>query len=354
MNILFLLPYPLTQSPSQRFRFEQYFNTLGKEAISCRAQSFFDESTYEILYTKGDFIKKALAIMKGYFRRTIVLLKLLNVSYIFVHREITPFGPPIFEWLIAKVFRKKIIYDFDDAIWMPQEGYGSKVKNLLKNPYKVNSIIKWSYKVSCGNEYLCNHARKYNKNVVLNPTTIDTINLHNKIKNQASSRIVIGWTGSHSTLMYLDPIAPVIARLEKEFEFDFIVICNKNPEYSLRSFKFIPWNKDSEIDDLLLFNFGLMPLIKDKWTEGKCGFKALQYMALGMPAVVSPVGVNKVIVDNGVDGFCCQIDEEWYTAIKTLILSESIRTKMGKNAREKIVKYYSVESNKDNFLTLFS
>lgn len=353
-KIAVLTLYDIGFAPGARFRYEQYLRFLPEQNLQFALFPFFTEKEHKIIHSKTNLLFKFLLLSKCYFKRLRLICLISKFEYIFLFREIIPIGPALFEFIIAKILRKKIIYDFDDAIWMPQEGYGSRFKNFLKNPSKVNSIIRWSYKVSCGNEYLCEHSRKFNKNVVLNPTTIDTVNLHNRIKNQATNKIVIGWTGSHSTLMYLDPIVPVISKLEKEFDFDFVVICNKNPNYPLRSFKFLPWNKESEIDDLMTFNFGLMPLLEDKWTEGKCGFKALQYMALGMPAIVSPVGVNKVIVDHGIDGFCCKTETEWYEAIKTLIQNESIRTSMGEKAREKIVKQYSVESNKENFLNLFS
>jgi glycosyltransferase involved in cell wall biosynthesis len=354
MNITFLFPYPLEESPSQRFRFEQYFYTLKKHNISYKCQSFFDTKTWQVLYAKGPLLRKAEGIAAGYIRRIVVLFKLTNVSHVFIHRELTSFGPPVFEWIIAKVLRKKIIYDFDDAIWRTDLDKTERIKIALRNPSKTKKIIQWSWKVSCGNEYLCHYARQFNATVVLNPTTIDTEHLHNKIKNQHSDRIVIGWTGSHSTLKYLEPMVPIIKKLEQEFYFEFLVICNKKPEWDLKSLVFLPWNKDSEIEDLMKINFGLMPLPYDEWSKGKCGFKALQYMALGMPALVSPVGVNSEIVSHGIDGYLCQTAEDWEKYIRTLLSDETLRTDIGKNARKKIIEKYSVLSNEKNFLSLFN
>jgi glycosyltransferase involved in cell wall biosynthesis len=155
-------------------------------------------------------------------------------------------------------------------------------------------------------------------------------------------------------LGYLDIVFPVIKKLEEQYSFEFVVIANKPPVSTCQSLRFIPWNIQTEIDDLLRFNIGIMPLVDDEWARGKCGFKALQYMALGIPALVSPVGINKDVVDHGINGYHCFTDEDWYKYLEMLLKDESLRSRMGNSARIKIEKNYSVASNTDNFLSLFS
>ncbi|WP_210486293.1 glycosyltransferase [Rufibacter aurantiacus] len=353
-KIVFVVPYPFGKAPSQRFRYEQYLNCLTNNGHIFEIHSFLDDKTWEIFYKNGYLIKKIVGIILGFLRRFLLLFKINKFDYVFIHREATLAGPPWFEWVVAKIFKKKIIYDFDDAIWLHQFGKGEWVKNFIKYPKKVQLICSWSYKVSAGNNYLCSFAEHFTNNVVLNPTTIDTVNLHNQIKNQSTDRFVIGWTGTHSTLCHLETKINLIRDLENEIDFDLYVIANKNPEWDLKSFKFLPWNKFSEISDLLNFNVGLMPLQEDEWTEGKCGFKALQYMSLGVPAIVSPVGVNSIIIIDGVDGYICNSDDEWKLAIKSLYRSVDKRVKMGAEARKKVESEYSVLSNQKNFMNLFS
>jgi glycosyltransferase involved in cell wall biosynthesis len=96
-----------------------------------------------------------------------------------------------------------------------------------------------------------------------------------------------------------------------------------------------------------------MPLEEDRWSEGKCGFKIIQYMALGIPAVASPVGVNKKIIENSLNGFLCKEEEEWYHAISSLLEDANLRNEMGRMGREKIIKEYSIQANADLFLGLF-
>jgi len=354
MKVLFLIPYPLSSAPSQRFRFEQYINLLKINNIEPVFQSFIGLNTWKVLYFNGNLYLKIAGFLSGFFRRFSLLFKAFRYEYVFIHREASPVGPPIFEWLLAKVLRKRIIYDFDDAIWMAQTGKENFLTKVAKNPGKVNKIIKWSYKISCGNTYLRNHALKFNKNVILNPTTIDTDRLHFKIKNQYTEQVVIGWTGTHSTMMYLAQAIPVLRKLYQSRKFTLLVISNQKPEFEFPEMVFIKWNEQREQEDLLGMNIGIMPLTDNEWTRGKCGFKALQYMSLGIPAVVSNVGVNNQIVDHDLNGYVCNNETEWMESLNELIDNAQLRSEMGKNAREKIVNKYSVKSNQQNFLSLFS
>jgi glycosyltransferase involved in cell wall biosynthesis len=273
---------------------------------------------------------------------------------VFIHREATPLGPPWLEWIIAKVLRKKIIYDFDDAIWLADTSGVNRFMVRLKWQQKVASICRWSYKVSCGNEYLCEFARQYHAQVVLNPTTIDTQHYHNQLKNQTAQPLTIGWTGSHSTMKYLTSIEAVLQKLEQQYDFRFVVISNRPPEMKLKSIHFIPWKEATEVEDLLQLHIGLMPLPDDPWAKGKCGFKALQYLSLGIPALASPVGVNRKIVEHEVNGYLCASTEDWHIHLSRLLKDHELRTVMGEAGRKKVEREYSVKSNAENFLSLFS
>jgi glycosyltransferase involved in cell wall biosynthesis len=353
-TIIFLFPYPLNEAPSQRFRFVQYLDILKQSGYHIETHAYLSDNAWKILYQPGKIFGKFLRILRGYLNRLLLLPKINRFDYVFIHREAAPLGPPIIEFLIAKVLRKKIIYDFDDAIWLPNFSESNKFFSFLKWYSNSKVLCKWAYKVSCGNEYLCNFAKQYNANVVYNPTTIDTDNYHNKISNQTKNKFVIGWTGSHSTTRYLNEIVEVLKKLEDKYDFELQVIADISPEIDLKSFRFIKWNKENEINDLLNFNIGIMPLKDDPWAAGKCGFKALQYMALGIPALVSPVGVNTKIVDHGLNGFICKTKEDWETAIEKLLQDHQLLLEMAQCTRKKIIEHYSVRSNTVNFLNLFS
>ncbi len=357
MNILFLTPYPKGSAPSQRFRFELFFEALRAKGWSYQVKSFWDEKTWHKLYEGGSIWIKTIGLIKGFGRRKWLMLNLKGYDIIFIHREAAPIGPPVFEWFIAKMLRKKIVYDFDDAIWLPNTSDHNSIAGRLKWHSKVGAICRWSWKVSVGNEYLSNYAMQHNQRVKILPTVVDTAVHKPTVEGQepmAKNQMpVLGWTGSHSTLKYLTLLVPVLQRLQQKHEFTFLVIADQDPGLPLKHYRFIKWSKDKEIEDLNELDIGLMPLEDDQWSKGKCGFKAIQYGAVGIPALVSPVGVNQEIVEHGVTGFHCSTDKDWETAISTLIANQELRLKMGQAGRKRISKHYSVESEKERFLALF-
>jgi glycosyltransferase involved in cell wall biosynthesis len=354
-KVLFLVPYPIRLAPSQRFRVEQFEPYLKEAGIDYCIEPFIDEKTWSILYKKGNTILKAMGILKGYLRRfRLALFEAGKFDYIFVHREATPLGPPVIEWIIAKLLGKKVIYDFDDAIWIPNITSENKLVSNIKAFWKVPTICRWSYKVVTGNDYLNGYASRQNRSSVIIPTCVDVENRHNRIKGSITARPVIGWTGSHSTLFYLNDIIPVIRELQERHDFSFMVIADKKPELGLKHWEFLPWNEKSEIEDLLRLDIGVMPLKPDQWSEGKCGFKLIQYLALGIPAVADPVGVNKTIIDHGVNGFVCSSPSQWKECLEMLLNDPRLRLQMGSNGRKKIVDQYSVQSQYRKFLSLFS
>ena len=363
MHILFLTPYPIRQAPSQRFRFEQYFEFLEEKGYKWTIRSFLGQKAWENLYHKRAARKKLAGILTGFLRRGYHLFEVPAYDLIFIHREVAPVGPPVFEWIIAKIFKKRIIYDFDDAIWLEDPSEKDTLLARLKWKSKVGRICRWSWKVSCGNDYLCEFARRYNRRVTLNPTTIDTEKVHDpklvtpsafgRSPLERGSVVRVGWTGTHSTLVYLKPVIPMLQKLEEKFPLEFLVIANHKPDFSLKSLKFIPWQKETEIEDLLQLDIGIMPLTDDEWSKGKCGFKALQYLALEIPAVVSPIGVNDRIVLDETNGFLCDTPEDWYSKLSLLIKDETLRKTMGLAGRKHVEDHFSVRSNRENFLQLF-
>lgn len=356
-RVAFLIPYPIDHAPSQRFRFEQYFQFLADHTVHYSTHSFLNERGWAIVYKNGKDLTKVAMLLRGFIGRFFSLFKIIGSDFVFIHREAAPVGPPVFEWVIAKIFRKKIIYDFDDAIWLTDKKHENMLERFIRFRSKVGLICKWSYKVSCGNEYLCNYARQFNHQVILNPTTIDTEALHNPslLAKEVSEKVTIGWTGSHSTLKYLKEIESTLINVEQKYpNIQLLVIADKKPELDIQSLMFIPWNKHTEAEDLAKIDIGIMPLPNDTWAQGKCGFKALQYMAMEIPTVASPVGVNTKIVDHGVDGYLATAPHEWITILEILINDAALRSTVGKKGRKKIVDHYSVLSNTSTFLGLFS
>ncbi|MBC5775455.1 glycosyltransferase family 4 protein [Pontibacter sp. KCTC 32443] len=354
MKVLFVVPYPVGKAASQRYRVEQWLPVLQEQRINYKVAPFWDAGTWDILYRQGHTLKKITGLAKGMFRRLLLLTKLPAYDYIFTHREATPVGPPWFEWLAAKAFRKKIIFDFDDAIWLPNTTDDNSAAAKYKWHHKTKLLISWSYKVSCGNDYLKDYALKYNAAAVYLPTVLDTVTKYNKLKDQQTERVTIGWIGSHSTLPYLKLIEPVLQELEQKYTFEFIVIADRKPDLNLKFLRFIPWNNESEIEDLLQLHIGVMPLPDTEWAKGKCAFKALQYMALGIPVVASAVGANTTAIPDSITGYTCSTEQEWYEKLEQLLQNAVVRAKLGKAGRKWMQQQYSVQAHTNNFLELFT
>lgn len=353
-KIAFVVQYPENVSPAQRFRVELYKNLLYANNFQVSLLPFIDQHGYKIFFKKGFLLKKIWNVLKGFYRRIKLVFSAKEYDYLFLQYGAAPVGPPIFEWILIKLLKKKIIYDFDGAIWVEQPSENNNVPTLFRNLNKVASICKWSYKVSCGNSYLCDYALKYNRHVVFNPTCVDTETMHNLSTDHNIQKVTLGWTGSFSTLKYLNLIQPALYRLQKKYDFDIKIICNKKPSLNLKNVRYVEWSPKNEVIELATCQIGVMPLNDDEWSKGKCGFKLIQYLALEIPSVASPIGVNSEVIEEGINGFLCSTEEEWYTALEKLLLNAELRKKMGKAGRNKIVREYSLQSNASNFLSLFS
>ena len=246
-KIAAIVQLPVGVSPGQRFRVELWEPILRENGFSIDTYPFLDIDAHRIIYRKGHTLKKILAVCRDFIKRILLLPKLKKYDFIIVQREFAPLGPPIFEWICARMLRLKIIYDFDDAIWISNTSGENKLANWLKAFWKVKYICKWAYKVVPGNDYLAAYARQFSNKVHIIPTCVNTAIAHNRLKQHGPHKPVIGWTGSHSTLKYLDDLVPALQQLQKgKPAFTFLVIADKDPQLPLKDAQFISWNAEQK------------------------------------------------------------------------------------------------------------
>lgn len=369
-KILIVCPYPEGKAPSQRFRFEQYLPYMRANGLEVVVKSFWNAKQWPAIYGGSSIGYRVLSTVMAFVKRFFLLFTLPQYDTIFIHREATPIGPPWWEWCAAKVFRKRLIYDFDDAVWLPNSSEANaKLVGRFKNHGKTRKILSWSETVFAGNSFLAEYASRFCKNVKIVPTTIDCENHHNRTKQlekrkadsrleTRDSRLMIGWTGTHSTLKQLVPLFPLLQKVYNQHPFRFLLIADIAPAAMPDFVEFRKWNKETEIADLLEMDIGIMPLYDTDWERGKCGFKALQYMALEIPAVVSAVGVNTEIVEEGVNGFICEPISDtdtdhypkWGRGLVELLKSEELRVQLGENGKQRVEAKYSAEAFKEVYL----
>lgn len=354
MKVLLIAPHRLNRSPSQRFRFEQYFEFLHSHGIQFTYSPAIDEKDDKFLYSKGKYLQKLLIEIKCWRKRFHDIKRSKSHDVVFIHREALMTFSTYFEKRIAKV-NSNIIYDFDDAIWLPEVSAGNKNLQRLKRPEKVHDAMSVAKMIFAGNAYLAEHAKQFCEVVKIIPTTIDT-NYHSPKKREDKEKITIGWTGTQTTLKYLKSIRNVFIKLKQKYEnkIEFMIICDERPDWFPVDYIFEKWSLSNEIQQLNSIDIGIMPLIDNHLTRGKCGFKGLQYMAMEAATIMSPVGVNSEIIQHGVNGYLAESEEQWLDCLTELIDSKSKRIQFGMEGRKTVIEKYSVESQKHRYLQFFN
>ncbi len=353
-KILFLSLHRPNRSPSQRFRFEQYLEFLNENGFQYDFSFLLNETDDATFYKKGHFFKKVIIVFKSSIKRIKELNKAKEYDIIFIQRECFMLGSSFFEKRFSKS-GAKLVFDFDDSIWLQNVSDANKTFVWLKNAEKTSKIISYAHLIFAGNQYLKEYALRFNKNVEIIPTTIDTQE-YKKVIVPKSNKIIIGWSGSITTIQHFEYSISVLKKLKQKYgnEIEIKVIGDENYVNKELDIKGFAWNKQTELIELSSFDIGIMPLPDDEWAKGKCGLKGLQYMALEIPTIMSPVGVNTEIIQDGINGFLAKDENEWESKLSLLIESKELREKIGRAGRKTVEEKYSVESQKNNYLNLFN
>ncbi len=352
MRVLAVVPSIYDTSPGQRFRIEQWEPILRESGVEITYAPFETEELRSILYRGGKIFAKIGGVISSMNRRSGELNSLNEFDLIYLFREAALLGPPWFERKIART-GQPIVFDFDDAVFFSYKSPSNGYLSYLKFPGKTAEICRLSAHVLAGNEFLAEYARANNKNVTIIPTTIDTEKYQFIERENDPNNLTIGWSGSFSTIQHLDTIRDVLQELAKTEKFRLRVI--GTPQYKIPGIdvEALLWRSETEIYDLRHIDIGLMPLPDDNWSKGKCGLKALQYMALGVPSICSPVGVNSTIIKDGENGFLAGNKAEWIEKIKVLIHEPELRRKLGPAGRETVEREYSAKVVAPKVLEVF-
>ena len=215
--------------------------------------------------------------------------------------------------------------------------------SYFKFPGKTKTLCRLSSVVIAGNPTLAEYARQYNSEVHVVPSTISLRSYRVRPGLRPAGPPVVGWTGSHSSAQYLRLLAGPLEELARRRPFRFLAI--GAPQFSVPGVEVEcrPWNARTEVEDLWGIDVGVMPLSDDPWAQGKCGMKALQYMGVGIPAVVSPVGMNHEIVEHGSNGLHATTPQDWISGLEALISDPGLRLRMGEQARRSVEERFSAE-----------
>ncbi|MET0623214.1 MAG: glycosyltransferase family 4 protein [Pyrinomonadaceae bacterium] len=354
MRLLAVVPSIYDRNPSQRYRIEQWEPLLRASGVEITYRPFEDAELNAILYQRGRLAGKLRLVGGALVRRFADVRGARDFDAVYVLREAALLGPPFFERMLARS-GVPFVFDFDDAVFeryvSPANGYLS----YLKFPGKTRTICRLAAHVMAGNDYLADYARGVNPNVTVVPTTVDTAKY--TIEERPPNDVpVIGWTGSYSTVQHLLTLAGALRRLAERERFRLRVI--GAPNMSLDALaglevETLPWRSETEVEDLRPFDVGVMPLPEDRWSRGKCGMKALQYMGLAIPTVCSPVGVNSEIIRDGENGLLARDEGEWVEKLGLLLRSPELRARLGRAGRATVEQRYSARAQAPRVFRVF-
>ncbi len=330
MKILFLTQTS-EMGPSSRYRVYQLVPLLRAQGIDCEISPAIDDLYYRRLYlNQGRRASRLTAFTEAWRKRRADLEHLHDFDVVYVQKGVFPGLYSGFESKISA--RKPLVFDFDDAIWLPRQG-GSLLLRTLHRERTVQDILRRAAAVVAGNEFLADYARRYTRNVTIVPSTVATDRYPQCAGNQ-----IVGWIGSSTTLPYLNQLAPVF----REMNLKPRVIASGDPGKLGFASDFRQWRMETEMDELAQIGIGVAPLPDTPWERGKCGVKALQYMACGIPVVASPVGVHNQMIEDGKSGFLARSPADWKSRLTELIQDPQLRARLGNAGRETVRRNYDV------------
>lgn len=336
-KVLILARYD-RQGASSRLRTMQYLPYLADAGLDARVESLFDANYLEQMYAGH---RSAGKLAKSLLRRMQAMRE--QVDVVWLEKEALPWLP----WAAEKIFWPRnipVVTDYDDAIFHRyDQSRHYVVRSLLGR--KIDNIMRASTVVTAGNQYLSDRAESAGANrVEIVPTVVDMEPYQHASGQRADDRVRIGWIGTPETWSsFATSFAGWIAQVaEREGAVFRVVGAEPRPRVKA-PFEFMPWSEEAEVSLLKGMDLGLMPLPDTPWTRGKCGYKLIQYMACGLPVIASPVGVNREIVEPGVNGFLAETEEEWHDALTTLVRDQDLRRRMGQAGRAKIIDNFSLQ-----------
>lgn len=340
IRALLLAKYgPLAASTRHRFvRFEPFLRAAG---IDLRISPLLNDDVIRGRASGRRGVE--LDVARAYLHRLAELVRARRYDVVVIQYELFPFIPPGFERLL-ELAGVRYVVDYDDAIFHQYDHHARRaVRAVLGN--KIRTVMRHAHTVIVGNRYLEAEARRWNRRVCVIPTVVDTDHyVPRRTPLPADGPFTIGWIGSPSTAPYLDMVAGPLDRFAGARAARFLCVGGRAPSLRRMQVEERAWAEARELPDLQDLDVGIMPLPDTLWARGKCAFKLIQYMACGLPVICSPVGANRDVVRNGIDGVWADDDDAWVRAMEELAIDRPARARMGAAGRERVVREFSLNA----------
>ncbi len=350
MKVLLLSRFG-TLGASSRLRTYQYIPYLNEQGVQVTVAHLLDNNYLQALYLQKR--PKIADILAAYVRRGIQLLRSRDYDLIWIQNELFPWLPAWAEGLLA-TSKVPYVVDYDDAVFHRYDQHRRQLVQTLLG-HKIDRVMRYASLVIVGNDYLLERARQVGaRSVELLPTVIDLERypIPPAAKSPDGRDFRIGWVGLPFGLQYLRSVQPALARVCAGGQARLVIVTAKSAVPPELSAEVREWAEDTEVDDIRTFDVGIMPLVDNAWERGKCGYKLIQYMACGKPVIASPVGVNRQIVEDGVNGFLASSQEEWVRALNILRTDVDLRKRMGQAGRAKVERQYCTQVTAPRLLSL--
>jgi glycosyltransferase involved in cell wall biosynthesis len=353
MKVLGLASYPV-EAAATRYRLHQFVGPLAERGINLTIHPFLNSALFEQFYQRGALPRTAVGLLKAAVLRLGDILAAGKADVVLVQREAMLFGPPLIEWMTTRALKRPMVLDLDDATYVSYTSptYG-RVGKALKWFSKTDDLIRWANIVTCGNRAIAEYVSSKGATARIIPTVVDAEIFRPALHRPAGEAVVLGWIGTHSTFPYLESIFPVLRDLAQKHKFRLKVVGSGKSEVVIPgvTIENVPWKLEREIADFQAIDIGLYPidakLYSGNWAAGKSGFKALQYMAVGIPYVATPVGASAELGEVGATHFEARDDNEWLAALTTLISDKEQRERMGAAGRRHVTEHYGLPAQAD-------
>ncbi len=347
MKVLALASYPV-EAAVTRYRLAQFITPLAERGITLDVRPFLDSRLFSSLYRRQKLPRTAIGLLHATIRRLGDVFAARDIDALLVQREAMIFGPPLIEWLARSLGNCPMILDLDDPTYISYSSptYG-RLGSVLKWVGKTDRLIGWANVVTCGNRTIAEYVRSKGTPAVVLPTVADTERFRPATPSNSGNPPVIGWIGTHSTYPYLESIFPALQDLARMHRFHLKIIGSGQERIGIPgvSVETLDWSLEREVENFQSLDIGLYPILADEWSVGKSGFKAIQYMAVGIPYVVTPVGACAEVGESGVTHLCASSRDEWRGALSRLLSDDKLRRHMGEAGRQHALQYYTVQEH---------
>jgi L-malate glycosyltransferase len=346
-KMLVLCPYPEGVAAGQRLKYEQYFTDWRSQGWEIEVSPFMDRAMWDVVWEPGHLFAKGLGVLRGHLRRIRDLFRVHRYDLVYVFMWVTPVGTSLFERLVRRQARA-LVYDVEDNILGEQQGgvtlNPNPLARLLKGASKARYLIRRADHVVTSSPFLNDFCLAINaaRACTYVSSSIDTERFQPATTYTNDRPVVVGWTGTFSSRVYLDLLRGVFQRLAQKVPFKLRVIGNFDYALPGVDLEVVRWSAAEEVAQLQALDIGVYPLPIDDWVLGKSGLKAIQYMAFALPSVATEVGTTPLLIRHGENGLLVRTEAEWEAALEALIRDPALRRKLGEAARKDAVAKYSL------------